>query len=129
LKDDPEAYSGGKYKVSATTSNSPVTVKFPTSPIDALLKLQARTSNGHAYVDLHPAYEGSFGVRSSGFKPLLEEHHAEDPSAEGRQRNVVVLDKGRYSVSGIAYWGTLDDDKLLGSVDVVTSNSRARLRL
>jgi hypothetical protein len=129
LREDPEAYSGGKYKVSATTSNSPLTVTFPTSPIDALLNLKATTSHSPAYVDLHPAYEGSFDIHSSSFKPVIEEQHAEDPSAKGRQRNVVVLDKGPYSVSGIVYWGTLDDDKVLGSVDVVNSHSPTRLRL
>ncbi|KII92128.1 hypothetical protein PLICRDRAFT_27375 [Plicaturopsis crispa FD-325 SS-3] len=124
-----EKAAGGKYNVDAQTSNSKIYVGFPTSPVDSILHVDARSSNSPAIVSLHPAYEGTFVVQSSMIGPSLEySRGVEDPAGKGRQRR---LEQRRVSrrghIEGSVQWG--DEKKDAGSVSLKTSNSPAILQL
>jgi hypothetical protein len=66
-----DARKGGNFSVTGTTSNGPLTIAVPGSPVDNALSLLTRRSNGAAEVKLHGAYQGMFMVTTSNFSPVL----------------------------------------------------------
>ncbi|GLB37340.1 putative expressed protein [Lyophyllum shimeji] len=117
---------GGRYLVAATTSNSPLAVKFQTSPLDSTLKLVAGTSNSPALVSLDPAYEGTFSLSTSNYSPLLNRRTVEDPSGKGRKRVVQARNYSRGVLKGSVSWSARAGS---GTVEVKSSNSSVTLEL
>jgi len=120
------ASHGGRYLVTARTSNGPLNVNFPTSPLDSTLKLVAATSNSLAFVSLGPAYEGTFSLSTSNFSPSVTRRGVEDPSGNGRKRNVDTSTSGRGVLSGSVSWSGRRGS---GAVEVKSSNSPVILEL
>lgn len=121
---------GGAFDVSASSSNSHLELKFPESPVDSNLDLDASTSNGRASVNLNPAYEGSFVLRTSSFSSIVldDTRKVEDPSGKDRTRVVVVNERSRGSVAGSVRWDQ-NPQKHYGKVSVKTSNGPVYLAL
>jgi len=118
------------FDIVARTSNSPLTVSHLAMPVDAILHLDAQTSNSPARVDLHPAYEGTFVAQSSIFKPTVEASDVEDPANRGRKREVDIRRIHSGAVSGSVVWVPSENrDGKAGDVVLKTSNSPARLTM
>ncbi|KAI0312001.1 hypothetical protein OF83DRAFT_1148206 [Amylostereum chailletii] len=132
------AVSRGKgiFQVSARTTHAPSALVFSSSPIDSTLRLRSSTSDHPALVRLHPAYEGTFTLRSSGATPELVYSRAEaDPAGQGRDRVVEVGEMKRGFLGGWTEWV---ESKVMvwagnarerGEIEVETTNSPARLEL
>lgn len=121
--------TGGKFEVAARTSNSPLKIEYPVSPVDSTLRFNARTSNSPAAVGLHSAYEGTFTITSSLMGPALERHDVEDPAGRGRMRIIDQNTVRRGFMDGKVYWVPAGNVKPEGWVKLRTSNSPAVLRL
>ncbi|KAH7921450.1 hypothetical protein BV22DRAFT_1198201 [Leucogyrophana mollusca] len=120
--------SGGSFKVSTTTSNSPLMLKFPSSPASSHLECTARTSNSHADVQMHAAFEGRFEVDTSNMWPSLQQRQdVEDPAHQGRRRVVDEVRRTKNHISGKVYWGNEGVGRNGGFVSVRTSNAMAKL--
>jgi len=121
--------SGGSYNIRTTTSNAPLNVSFPTSPVDSALEFYGSTSNNPAEISLHSAYQGSFSIATSLFgASVIIDHDVEDPSGRGRQRNVVISGKHiSNKASGEVWWGKERTSK--GNVHLETSILPVVLRL
>ncbi|KAF8911655.1 hypothetical protein CPB84DRAFT_1762498 [Gymnopilus junonius] len=121
--------SGGSFEVTTSTSNAPLVVTFPASPVDSKLNLKGSTSNAQAAVFLHPAYEGSFDLHTSLARPSVNRNpEVEDPTGQGRKRVLEISNYGRPSTTGNVYWGA-GERKSEGSVVVRTSISPVVLAL
>lgn len=122
--------SGGAYAIEAHTSNNPLNLIVPSSPYSSFLRLDAHTTNSPSKITLHPAYEGSYSIRSSMIAPKVEySGDVEDPSGQGRHRvhNTHRVTRG-HLVEGSVRWGEEGGEKG-GSVTLSTSNSPAVLEL
>ncbi|RDB25163.1 hypothetical protein Hypma_007984 [Hypsizygus marmoreus] len=117
---------GGRYLVTASTSNSPLRVDFAASPLDSTLKLEASTSNSPASVSLDPAYEGTFSLTTSLFAPTLIRHQVDDPSGKGRERIIETNSFGRNVLKGSVKWAKQQGQ---GSVSIRSSNAPVTLEL
>ncbi|KAG6861694.1 hypothetical protein C0995_013263 [Termitomyces sp. Mi166 len=111
---------GGRYMVTAATSNAPLAVAFPSSPLDSTLRLVASTSNGHALLSLHPTYEGQFCMTTSNGAPSVVRHHVADPSGKGRVRQVLTNSLGRNTLSGRVSWSNEEGP---GRIELRSSNA------
>lgn len=78
---------------------------------------------------LHPAYEGTFALRSSNLNPRVEQGRPADPAGKDRKRTVDVRTIARNNVYGKVYWKASSARKEESYVKVTTSNSPAVLRL
>ncbi|KAJ7870001.1 hypothetical protein B0H13DRAFT_2350695 [Mycena leptocephala] len=110
------ADKGGIFRVAGTTSNGPLTIEVPESPVESELSLTARTSNAAAEVTLHGAYQGSFLVKTSNFTPELKRLNA-----SGDARHVEPEKVGDQGLQGYVYLE--EANKKLGRVHVTTSTS------
>ena len=121
-------HSGGAYKVSTKTSNSPLDLVFLDAPVDSLLHFDAQTSNSPARAALHPTFEGGFKVETGAwFRTDVETRDGiEDPAGKGRERSVKIHSVRRGIVEGTARW-VPSEDRVLGSASVKTSNSPVHL--
>jgi len=131
-----EDHTGGAFAVHARTSNSPLKINCTEQAPDARLALNAHTSNSPAHVRLHPAFEGTFKLRTSIFPAVVAGADAdvEDPAGRGRKRVVEVRTIGRGSgiVHGDVEWVPQDDEVVApaaGKVEVSTSHSPLVLSL
>jgi len=128
-----EDETNGVFFVNARTSNSPLALNFTEQPPDALLKLEAHTSNSPARVQLHPSFEGTFKLRTSIFPAFVSENDdVEDPAGRDRKRVVHVKTVGRGAriVHGDVEWVPEDEAVApAGRVEVSTSHSPLRLLL
>ncbi|CAL1711753.1 unnamed protein product [Somion occarium] len=123
---------GGNFDVVAETTNDPLSITFPTQPIDSALHLQARTKNSLASVNLHRSFEGDFSVRSTNARQIVEaDENAEDPDNNRRGKRHVEMKKSRNVIDGSVVWlGDGDTPRAgKGRVDVRTTNGPAMLRL
>jgi hypothetical protein len=111
---------GGIFRVAGTTSNGPLTIAVPESPVDSALALTARTSNAAAEVTLHDAYQGKFLVKTSNFTPELKR-----VNKSGDARHVVHEKVGDQGFQGYVYLE--EANKVFGRVIVTTSNAHAVL--
>jgi hypothetical protein len=125
--------TGGQFKVSATSVNGPVTVNFPTAPVDSLLSLDATTTKGAVTVTLHPTYEGGFQVSTTLGKAVLNYNpDITDPAGEGRVRKVEkrpTVQKIDGSVAWVKPSANLKGQLKAGSVKVSTVVLGATLNL
>ncbi|KAG5646851.1 hypothetical protein DXG03_002228 [Asterophora parasitica] len=118
--------NGGRYIANALSSNGPVYIKFPTTPLDSTLKLQVATSNSPAVVTLDPAYQGSLSLATSNFAPILKRKNVEDPTGKGRKRTIKASTFGRAILRGSVSWSGQEGT---GNVDVKSSNAPVTLEL
>ncbi|KAG5731771.1 hypothetical protein E4T56_gene816 [Termitomyces sp. T112] len=116
----------GRFMVTATTSNAPLTVAFPSSPVDSTLRLSASTSNGHALLSLHPTYEGQFSMTTSNDRPWIRPHDVADPSGKGRVRQVLTTSLGHNTLSGRVSWSNVEGP---GRVELRSSNAAVVIEL
>jgi hypothetical protein len=114
------ADKGGIFRVAGTTSNGPLTIAVPESPVDSELGLSARTSNAAAEVTLHGAYQGRFLVKTSNFTPELKRLNE-----SGDARHVEPEKAGDQGLQGYVYLE--EANKKLGRVHVTTSNAHVVL--
>jgi hypothetical protein len=118
------AETGGSFTVNATTSNGPLAINFPASPVDSKLTLSAKTSNSPAAVCLNPAYEGTFDLHTTSWftAEVKVDKEVVDPSGKDRKRNVDIKHEIRGSLSGSVNWEGEEGREVEGVVDVSTSN-------
>jgi len=128
-----ENSTSGAFTVATRTSNSPLDVIFAEHAPDALLKLDAHTSNSPAEVRLHPSFEGTLKLRTSIFAAMVSpDLEVEDPAGRGRTRSVDVNTIGRHArvVHGDVAWKPEDEAlKPDGEVEVSISNSPLKVFL
>ncbi|TBU46636.1 hypothetical protein BD309DRAFT_1078468 [Dichomitus squalens] len=129
LQSSTSSATGGKYDVSARTSNGPIDVSIIDAPVGHTLTLDAHTSNVGAHVALPKTFEGSFDLQSSRwFRPTVEwDQDVEDPAGKRRTRHVELHTINGGSVRGNAWWE--EGRKNEGTVTVATSNAAVRLEL
>jgi len=129
----PGSESSGNFVVHTRTSNSPLAVNFTEQAPDALLKLEAHTTNSPAHVHLHPSYEGTFKLRTSIFPALVSpDEDVEDPAGLGRKRvvNVKTVGHGPGIVYGDVAWVPQEEEVVhAGTVEISTRNSPVHLSL
>lgn len=115
------------FAVQSISSNGRLDLAFPTQPLNSYLSLDAKTSNARADVGLHPAYEGSFQLRTSNRSPALEDEKPRDPSGQGRRRriNYQVLNGG--VLNGQVQWG--DEGAKRSWIHLQSSNAPVTLTL
>jgi hypothetical protein len=120
------AHSGGDFVVSGTTSNGRLAIAVPGSPAGSKLSLAARTSNEPAEVHLHNAYQGSFDISTSNFKPEVKQV---DEKGDQRQIEYEGSGGGRRGGNGAVKGYVYEEEKNreLGNVVVRTSNAPAVL--
>ncbi|KAF9460719.1 hypothetical protein BDZ94DRAFT_1169062, partial [Collybia nuda] len=118
--------TGGRYTTAASTTNAPLRLNFPASPVNSSLKLSATTSNSPASISLHPSYEGSFQLSTTQFLPELLRRDVEDPSGKGRERKVSVDYVNRRSLKGSVSWS---DNEGPGSITLRSTNAHVSLEL
>ena len=130
-------YDGpGRFNVTTTTTNSPLTVHFTSQPVDSSLIFKGQTTNSPALVSLAPAYEGDFTLATTLNNEesiqIRKNDDVEDPSGAGRRRIVSSRHHHDYrqtKVSGSVRWFVPmhhDGDSL---VEVETSNGAVTLEL
>ncbi|KAL0955720.1 hypothetical protein HGRIS_001938 [Hohenbuehelia grisea] len=127
LKESGSENSGGSYDVTGVTSNSEVVFDFPASPIDSVLHLKGKTSNGNAIATLNPAYEGAFYLKTTLFRPEVQRTGATDPSGRERRRSVEYSTYQRGLVQGRVKWA--GSHAAGGSVELQTSNLPVTLKI
>jgi hypothetical protein len=118
--------SGGKFDISARTSNSPLKAQLVTAPADSTISLNARTSNSPARVTLHDAFEGSYKAHTSNMPITLRTlDEPVDPRGKERKRHSSISWNGKHrtDVEGSVWWGDEERKAERGKVEVVTSNS------
>ena len=124
-------HTGGKFKVSTRTSNSPLSVDFIDAPVSSLLDFEGQTSNSPARAKTHPTFEGSFWASTSTWFPVsvTYDDNVEDPAGKGRERLVEVRRVGRSETEGTVKWLPAGDEKAYGRFNLHTSNSPIHLFL
>lgn len=96
-------------------------------------QFELQTSNAPASLRLPPAYEGSFRLHSTPYKPtIVENEDVKDPYALGRRRLVTYIRERRGLVSGNVAWAEEGAGEgvgagAMGSVSLKTSNAEAQL--
>lgn len=115
---------GGIFDVETRTSNGPVTLEYTDMPVDSILRSEARSSNAAMSVKLYSTFEGSFDIETSNAAAMLKELSVEDPSGQGRRREVTQR-RERCRLRGTAYWG--ESKEIEGYATVKTSNGRVEL--
>lgn len=120
-----------RYVVDAQTSNSPVGLKFPTSPLDPIINIKAITSNGPATVDTHPTFQGTFMLTTTDLDVSIDQSRdTRDPSGQGRSREFEYTEIKTGSVMGQVYWGEINPPKdpfSVPGVIIQTTNSPTTL--
>ncbi|KAJ7167980.1 hypothetical protein C8R46DRAFT_951099 [Mycena filopes] len=122
---------GGAFNVLARTSNGPLNLSVPGSPVQSKLTLNAITSNARAEVRLHRAYQGAFAVSTSSHFPV-EVRRLDGSEEDSRRIEYRDHDGGHghghrkgEDVRGVIY--EKEAHKGLGKVRVRTSNAGATL--
>jgi hypothetical protein len=120
----------GKFDVSATTSNAKLNLEYDDAPVNARLTSKAKTSNGRASVKMHPAFEGTFELKTSNASPVLRDVRPSDPSGRGRRRTLNQY-QNKKTISGSVYWVDWNGrgGELKSSSTVATSNAQVVVEL
>ncbi|KIK44501.1 hypothetical protein CY34DRAFT_802594 [Suillus luteus UH-Slu-Lm8-n1] len=118
---------GGSFKVETHTSNAPVTFEYTDMPVNSSLNSRIGSSNAAVNVKLYSTFEGSFNMATSNGKAILEKLTVEDPSGQGRHRQVTVTQRPREQnrLEGSAYWS--ESKEANGHSTVNTSNGHVKL--
>jgi hypothetical protein len=78
---------GGRFNVTARTSNAPLVLDFTRAPPQSTLLLDAKTQAASARVALPPQYEGDYTLFSAEPELIIREGF-DDPHGKGRTREV-----------------------------------------
>lgn len=118
---------GGSFNVETRTSNAPVTFEYTDMPVNSSLNSRIGSSNAAVNVKLYSTFEGSFNMATSNGKAILEKLTVEDPSGQGRHRQVTVTQRPREQnkLEGSAYWS--ESKEANGHSTVNTSNGHVKL--
>ncbi|KAH8115224.1 hypothetical protein DFH11DRAFT_1854374 [Phellopilus nigrolimitatus] len=120
------------FAIQALTSSAPNTLLFPSHSPSAPLSLTLKTSNARAHAALHPAFEGTFSLRTSVVRaaPRVDyDGRVVDPSGRGREREVEVRRGGGARMDGSVWWGEWGERHGRGWAHLTTSNAEVRLGL
>lgn len=125
-----EGHTGGNFKVSTHTSNSPLNTTFLDAPVDSVLDFEGHASNSPAYARTHPTFEGEFHLRTSAWFPVTvqADEGVEDPAGKDRKRIFELRKVNRGTAEGNVKW-LPEEEKTLGKVVLTTSNSPISLNL
>ena len=122
--------AGGTFGVHAHTTNGSIKIVYDDSPADSILKFDAHTTNSPVHAVLHPAYEGTFCLRTTLCKVVLDPlRDAEDPSGLGRRRRWSTHSVNKQAVCGGVDWSPSRNDGRAGSVDIKTTENLIRLSI
>ncbi|KAJ7033399.1 hypothetical protein C8F04DRAFT_1104620 [Mycena alexandri] len=125
----------GSFRVITTTTNSGLTTHIDSAPLDSVLNVDARTSNGRAYLGLPSTYEGKFSAATSNGKLAVSGANPNEPDpackgdskCTGRQRTTETSTVNKRLVVGSVYWDKKNAAR--GKASVTTSNSAVTLSL
>jgi hypothetical protein len=108
---EEEVPSGGFYQIATRSRRAPVRLEVVDAPVDSTLVLSSKNTMGPLEIYLHPTYQGMFLSEAPVGGTLLGNlGYAEDPSGEGRDRNMVREEWGippgvHNFMSGEVRWG------------------------
>jgi len=86
-------------------------VNFTDSPVDSRLLLKANSTLSPVDVQLHSAYEGRFFLETSLSRPDVVVGDVEDPSGQGRKRNVDIRAVKGNRIDGDVSWSGAGKDR------------------
>jgi len=86
-------------------------VNFTDSPVDSRLLLKANSTLSPVDVQLHSAYEGRFFLETSLSRPDVVVREVEDPSGQGRKRNVDIRAVRGNRIDGDVSWSEAGKDR------------------
>jgi len=116
------------FRIQSTTSNNHNDVAVKAQPLGtSLVTVDSKTSNSKASVLLPPPFEGSFTLRTSNAQPNVVADDVEDPSGEGRRRQLTWSRYGN-TANGLVNWGA-PRSKPKSWVHLESSNSPVTLLL
>ena len=114
----------------AHTTNGSIKIVYGNSPIDSDLKFDTHTTNAPVHAVLHPAYEGTFCLRTTFCKVVLDRlRDVENPSGLGRKRRWLTHSVNEHAVCGEVDWLPTRNDGRAGSVDIRTTDSLIRVSI
>ncbi|KAF9236999.1 hypothetical protein BU15DRAFT_76369 [Melanogaster broomeanus] len=124
-------------KLDMKTSNSQITstqcklsLEYDDAPMNARLSSKAKTSNAQASVKMHPAFEGTFELKTSNASPVVRDVRPSDPSGRGRRRTLNQY-KNKNTISGTVHWVDSNGRRgeMKSSSTVTTSNAQVDFEL
>ncbi|KAJ7099363.1 hypothetical protein B0H15DRAFT_819979 [Mycena belliarum] len=133
---DTYSGTGGDFRVAAKTSNGRLTTRVGSLPLDAVLTLDARTSNSAASAVLPATFEGKVEASTSNAPVVMQrvDGHERDPACEhtdseckGRSRTVQTRMISKQHMTGSVYWDKKNEHR--GTVHLRTSNSPVTLNV
>ncbi|KIM53846.1 hypothetical protein SCLCIDRAFT_408288 [Scleroderma citrinum Foug A] len=116
-----QSNTGGTFRVSARSSNSPISLQYAEAPPTSTLTSNVTTSNNEALVKMHSTFEGTFEVATSNASSVLKASRGDDG------RRVIHQRKVGSSIVGSVSWG--ERRRLRGSTSVRSSNGRVSLEV
>lgn len=119
------------FAVQSITSNALSQTHVNSHPHSTALTLDMKTSNNRARAAVQPSFEGPFFMRTSNASPMLtagRDEEVEDPSGEGRARNIQVNRKVGGLMEGKVWWGDWRS-RGKGWVHLTSSNGQVELDL
>lgn len=120
----------GRFRVFASTNNSPVNVTVLESPVNGRLHVEAKTRNAPALLELDSAFEGSFAAHTTNAEPALNfKEGVEDPAGEQRERFVETSYVSPGRTGGSVAWGKPLGNHPKSIAAVATTNEHAVLVL
>lgn len=114
----------------AHTRNGSIKIVYDDSPVDSVLKFDAHTTNSPVHAMLHPAYEGTFCLRTTLCGVVLDPlPDVEDPSGLGRKRRLSTHSVNKQVKCGGVKWSPSKSDGRAGSVDIRTTENFIKLSI
>jgi hypothetical protein len=108
------------------TTDAPLDVAYVSAPLDSILRMDAKTSNAPAMVQLHSTYEGDVALKTTYIGDIdVRNVTTTDPSGGGRERTLSWGRTGR-SVMGSLVWDSPREET--GSVSIA-SDAEIHLRV
>ncbi|CAK5279697.1 unnamed protein product [Mycena citricolor] len=127
--------TGGIFPVDVATSNGKLSAKILSAPIDTTLRVNARTSNALAVLELPATYEGTFEVATSNAATAVHQANPDVPDPKcrrrgpscGRSRQLVTRMHSKGTVAGSVYWDR--ENEARGEAVLKSSNGPAAIYL
>ncbi|KAH9896406.1 uncharacterized protein BXZ73DRAFT_63025 [Epithele typhae] len=100
---DPSLINGS-FIVDIHTTNGALSAHIHDQPVDSHLQLVGTTQNAPVQVILHPAYEGTYSLRSLGGAVAVDPISSTDPSNRYRYRRSFPQQSSHSSATGKVLW-------------------------